>query len=286
MNDLSTISHDQLKARRQTLRRHRQHLISKVLWRFLALSGLTTAIFWGTTRPIFIIQDSDQINVSGNELLSDHTLQDLVPLDYPQPLLKVEPETLAEQLHNRAPLISAEVSRQLLPPRLNVRVQERRPVALVLPVNENNSQAKGIEFLPAGFIDAQGAWMPKSSFLLSDGAVKLPELRLRGLQAQYRQSWPLVYEMVRQSPVKIQEIDWRDPTNLVLQTELGIVYLGPFTPELDEQLATLDKMRNLPEQLNNKEVSHIDLTNPSMPSISVVSDNDVSSGETPEGDSQ
>ena len=83
---------------------------------FLALSGLTTAIFWGTTRPVWLIQDSNQINVSGNKLLSDQTIQDLLPIDYPQPLLKVEPEQLAEQLHNRAPLVSVDISRQLLPP--------------------------------------------------------------------------------------------------------------------------------------------------------------------------
>jgi cell division protein FtsQ len=281
MSDLSQISRDQLQSRRQTLRRQRRRLIVQVLWRFWALSGLTTAIFWGTTRPIWLIQDPGQINVRGNALLSDKTIQDLVPLDYPQPLLKVEPEQLAEQLQNRAPLVSAEVSRQLLPPRLNIQVQERQPVAVVLPVSETSLEAKGIDFLPAGLIDAEGAWMPKSGFLLSNSTMDLPALRLRGLQSQYRRYWPQVYAALAQSPVKIHEIDWRDPSNLVLQTELGIVYLGPFTPELEQQLATLDKMRNLPEQLEDTEVAHIDLTNPSIPSISVVND-----GKTPHGEAQ
>jgi cell division protein FtsQ len=273
MSNLANISRDQLQSRRQTLRRQRRYLIGQVLWRFLALSGLTTAIFWGTTRPVWLISHSGQINVKGNQLLSDRTIQELIPLDYPQPLLKVQPEQLAEQLQNRAPIVSAEVSRQLLPPRLNIQVQERLPVALVLPVEANSNTARGIDFLPTGLIDAQGAWMPKSSFLLSDSTIELPQLRLRGLQAQDRRYWPQVYDQVRQSPVKIHEIDWRDPSNLVLQTELGVVYLGPFTPELAQQLTTLDKMRNLPEQLGNTEVAHIDLTNPSAPSISVVKGN-------------
>lgn len=286
MSDLSQISRDQLHVRRQTLRRQRRHLIGQVLWRFVALSGFTTAIFWGTTRPVWLIQDPGQINVRGNELLSDRTIQNLIPLQYPQPLLKVEPEQLAEQLQNRAPIVSAEVSRQLLPPRLNVRVQERQPVAVVLPVSEISPEAKGINFLPAGLIDAEGAWMPKSSFLLADGAQHLPTLRLRGMQSQYRQYWPQVYATLSQSPVKIHEIDWRDPSNLILQTELGVVYLGPFTPALDQQLATLDKMRNLPEQLKDTEVAHIDLTNPSIPSISVVNDGETPQGETGEAEAE
>jgi cell division protein FtsQ len=282
MTDLSNISRDQLNARRQSLRRQRRYVIARVLWRFLALSGLTTAIFWGTTRPVWLIQDSSQINVSGNELLSDQTIQDLLPIDYPQPLLKVEPEQLAEQLHNRAPLVSVDISRQLLPPRLNVRVQERLPVAVVLPVSETSTTAKGVDFLPTGLMDAEGAWMPKSSFLLANGKTELPDLRLRGLQPQYQRYWPQVYEQIRKSPVKIYEIDWRDPSNLTLQSELGIVYLGPFTPNLEQQLATLDKMRNLPEQLEDTEVAHIDLTNPSIPSISVVNDDSTEPTKSPE----
>ena len=286
MTDLSNISPNQLRTRRQTLRRQRRHLIGKVLWRFLALTGLTTAIFWGTTRPIWLIQDASQINVTGNELLSDKTLQDLIPLDYPLPLLKVEPERLADQLQNRAPLVSVHVSRQLLPPRLNVQVQERQPVALVLPVDETSLQAKGVDFLPTGLIDAEGAWMPKSSFLLVNSTTDFPDLRLRGLQSQYRRYWPQVYEKIRQSPINIYEIDWRDPGNLTLQSELGIVYLGPFTPKLDQQLATLDKMRNLPEQIEDTEVVHIDLTNPSMPSISVVNDGSTPGAESPGDDAE
>lgn len=280
MSDLSHISRNQLQSRRQILRRQRRHLILQVLWRFLALSGLTTAVFWGTTRPIWLIQDSSQIDVRGNQLLSDQTIQDLIPLDYPQPLLKVQPEELAEQLQNRAPIVSAKVSRQLLPPRLNVQVQERQPVALVLPVGETSGDAKESDYLPAGLIDADGAWMPKSSFLLAATTIDLPSLRVRGLQSQSRRAWSHVYEKIQQSPVKIHEIDWRNPSNLILQTELGVVYLGPFTSELEQQLATLDKMRNLSEQLEEREVAHIDLTNPSMPSISVVNDGETLEDET------
>ncbi|NJL44792.1 MAG: hypothetical protein HC922_01685 [Leptolyngbyaceae cyanobacterium SM2_3_12] len=56
----------------------------------------------------------------------------------------------------------------------------------------------------------------------------------------------------------------------MLHTDLGIVYLGPYTAALDQQLATLDKMRNLSDQVASQDVAHIDLTNPAMPSVEVV----------------
>ncbi|WOD37571.1 cell division protein FtsQ/DivIB [Nodosilinea sp. E11] len=268
MTRVSSLSRDELKTRRQTLRRRRRISISQALWRFWALTGLTATIFWGATRPVWLIESPAQINVSGNHLLSDETVQSLVPLAYPQPLMKVEPEILARQLRDRGPIVTAEVTRQLLPPRLNVRVQERVPVALVLPVG--NADTTDAQYLQAGFLDAHGAWMPLASFGLGSASPQLPTLQLRGIQTQYQRYWPQIYETISNSPVTISEINWHDPNNLVLETALGTVYLGPYSPELEQQLATLDKMRNLPNQLSDTEVARIDLSNPEVPSVAVV----------------
>lgn len=268
MTRLSSLSRDELKTRRKSLRRRRRVSISQALWRFWALSGLTAAIFWGATRPVWLIHSPSQISVTGNELLSDDMVQSLVPLSYPQSLMKVEPEVLAQQLRDRAPITTAEVTRQLLPPRLNVHVQERVPVAVVLPVG--NADSIDTQYLQAGFLDAHGAWMPLASFGLGTASPQLPTLQLRGIQPHYQRYWPQIYETIVGSPVAITEIDWHDPNNLVLETALGTVYLGPYSPELEQQLATLDKMRNLPDQLAESEVARIDLSNPDVPSIAVV----------------
>lgn len=269
MTRVSSLSRDELKSRRQHLRRRRRISIGQTLWRFGALSGLTAAIFWGATRPVWLIHSPAQINVSGNHLLSDQAVQNLVPIQYPQALMQLEPETLARQLRDRGPITSAEVTRQLLPPRLNVRIEERVPVAVVLPSGRGDRTAE-TQYLQAGFLDAHGAWMPLSSFGLGSASPQLPTLQLRGIQPQYQRYWPQIYETIVSSSVAIREIDWQDPNNLVLETALGTVYLGPYSPELEQQLATLDRMRNLPDQLIDTEVARIDLSNPDAPSIAVV----------------
>ncbi|PSN16664.1 cell division protein FtsQ [filamentous cyanobacterium CCT1] len=280
MTRVSPLSRDELKSRRQSLRRRRRISISQALWRFWALSGLTAAIFWGATRPVWLIHNPAQINVSGNHLLSDEAVQNLVPLQYPQALMKVEPELLARQLRDRGPIVRAEVTRQLLPPRLNVRVEERVPVAVVLPVGNGDRSADN-QYLQAGLLDAHGAWMPLSSFGLGSASPQLPTLQLRGIQPQYQRYWPQIYETIVSSPVAVTEIDWHDPNNLVLETALGTVYLGPYSPELEQQLATLDRMRNLPNQLTDTEVARIDLSNPDAPSIAVVDTKAPSTEPTP-----
>jgi cell division protein FtsQ len=54
-----------------------------------------------------------------------------------------------------------------------------------------------------------------------------------------------------------------------LATDLGVVHLGPYSPELEQQLAMLDKMRNLPDHMQSAEVAYIDLSKPNQPAISL-----------------
>ena len=266
MPNISPTSRTQLQSRRQTLRRRRRLSVGRSLWRWVAMAGLTGTVLWGATRPVWMIQSPHQIQVSGNEWLSDEALQALVPLHYPQSLLEVEPDEVAQQLKQRAPLADVRVSRRILPPGLKVQVQERVPVAVVVSSPSRDGDA-GV-YLPDGFMDAEGAWMPLSSFgLQAAPGSDRPTLRLRGVQAQYQRDWPQIYAALRSSPITIHELDWHDPSNLILHTDLGLVYLGAYGPDLGRQLATLDRMRNLPQHISPTQVAHIDLTNPDHPSL-------------------
>ena len=264
MTDLPSVSRRQLLKRRQVLKQQRRIHLGQSFWRLLALAGLTGLMIWAVSQPIWLIRSPREIQVRGNQLLSDSLLQDLVPLDYPQSLLEVQPDTIARQLLQRAPLLGAEVDRQLLPPGLKVTVQERVPVAVVLSAQPGDDEPQ-----PHGLIDAQGAWMPITSFGLGPTAKQLPGLQVHGLQPQYKRYWPQVYATIHRSPVAIQSIDWSDPSNLVLATDLGVVHLGPYSPELEQQLAMLDKMRNLPDHMQSAEVAYIDLSKPNQPAISL-----------------
>jgi cell division protein FtsQ len=264
MTDLPSVSRRQLLKRRQVLKQQRRIHLGQSSWRLLALAGLTGLMIWAVSQPIWLIRSPREIQVRGNQLLSDSLLQDLVPLDYPQSLLEVQPDTIARQLLQRAPLLGAEVDRQLLPPGLKVTVQERVPVAVVLSAQPGDDEPQ-----PHGLIDAQGAWMPITSFGLGPTAKQLPGLQVHGLQPQYKRYWPQVYATIHRSPVAIQSIDWSDPSNLVLATDLGVVHLGPYSPELEQQLAMLDKMRNLPDHMQSAEVAYIDLSKPNQPAISL-----------------
>ncbi|HEY9879185.1 MAG TPA: FtsQ-type POTRA domain-containing protein [Leptolyngbyaceae cyanobacterium] len=267
MTDLSSISANELRDRRKTLRRQRRLHLLQGLWQIMAMSGLTVGIFWLATRPLWLIRSPEQIEVSGNQLISEKAIQSLVTLDYPQPLLKVEPAAIAQQIESRAPITQATVVRHLFPPKLEVTVQERVPVAVTLPPAA--AADPSASYIQDGLLDADGVWMPQSSLTFQSEKPKLPALKVQGMQEQYRIYWPEIYQAVIHSPVKISQLDWRDPNNLILHTELGLVHTGPYSQRFGRTLATLDQMRDLTKQFDRKQIAYIDLTNPEQPFVQV-----------------
>lgn len=111
-------------------------------------------------------------------------------------------------------------------------------------------------------------WIPSKSYN-SQVRSKLKSLNLKviGSPEQYRSYWTQLYQAISRSPVKVTEIDCQDSANLILKTELGIVHLGPYTPQLNEKLKVLDQMRQLSTKMKSSQIAYIDLKNPQIPLV-------------------
>lgn len=269
----SAPSSSDLTRRRQQLRAKRRIKVYQAIWRSLAITSLAAGTVWLATSPIWLINRSDQIEVSDNHLLNDQIIQDLLPVPYPQSLLKVQPDDLAASLETHAPIKSATVSRRLIPPGLKVRVVERVPVAVAVP--NTTRPVKAIPSQPApfkelGLIDAEGYWMPRNSFQDLGVSISALPLSVRGMHPGYEASWQMIFQSVQRSPVKIMAIDWTRPSNLILHSELGAVHLGPYGPRFDDQMAALDRLRSISTQINPEKISFIDLHDPNNPVVEIL----------------
>lgn len=265
-------SQHNLRQRRHDLQRQRQVRVWQRFCRWSIVTGLAAATVTISTSPRWQIHTAEQVNLSGHQLLSDEALHEMLALDYPQPLLKLQPEALEQHLLEQGPIASAVVSRRLFPPGLNVRVQERHPVAVVLPDTRTPvTSVNAIQpFSQKGLLDESGYWMPYQSFSQIADSFTLPDLQIEGMQPAYQPHWPRLYAQIKDSPVVIYSLDWRSPDNLILHTELGTVHLGPYSNAVPSQLAALDKMRNLPTQLEVENIAFIDLRNPDYPAIEIL----------------
>ncbi|HAZ49405.1 MAG TPA: cell division protein FtsQ [Cyanobacteria bacterium UBA11369] len=277
MTSIASVSLAQLRGRRITLRRKRRLHAAQAIWRTVASAGLASGLVWGATQPIWVISTPDQIAVEGNEIISDRGVRSLLSLSYPQSLLRIEPQALASRLTSNGSVIaSATVTRQLVPPGLMVQVQERQPVALAIaiPAPDGEAIAKAAKetpkMPPVGLLDANGVLVPLEKYKALGASIALPSLKILGVRQRDLGKWPGIYQVLRESPVKISEIDWRNRTNIILKTELGIVHLGPYSSEFAEQIDVLDRLRALPTKLKSTQIAYIDLKNPESPALQMI----------------
>jgi cell division protein FtsQ len=269
MADISSPSQSELSNRRRQLRRQRRWRILQTSWQVLAVSTLAGGLLWSLSRSDWMIRTPQQIKIEGNQFLSSDTIRSVLPIRYPQSLLSIQPRAIVYKLETEAPIADATVTRRLFPPSLTVQIQERYPVAVAYLSNLKNSAPaeQGKPVPQMALLDEEGAWIPHEIYVALNSSQRLPDLKVIGMREEYRAHWADLYQQVSQSPVRIAEIDWRDPNNIILHTEFGVIYLGAYSSQLQHQLRLLDQMRQLPEQVDPDQVDYIDLRNPSMPLV-------------------
>lgn len=270
MPEFAFVSSSELANRRRKLKQQRRLKVLQSCWRSLIACSLTGGLLWVTTLPNWVIRRPEQVIVEGNEHLSPTTVQALLPIAYPQALWALQPQTIADQLEARAPIANAVVIRHLFPPGLTVRIQERHPVAIAYgalndPVASQTSAASTVSSSRVGLLDEEGNWMPIENYTELNQPMTLPSLKVVGMQAEDQPQWKPLYRAIAQSPVKVSEINWQNPNNLILTTELGLIHLGPFSSQISDQLKALDQMRQLPSRIPLDQILYINLRNPDAP---------------------
>jgi cell division protein FtsQ len=283
MTSIASVSQEKLTDRRKQLRRARRIKSFQAIWRSLFVGGMASSLVWAITLPDWVIRQPEQVVIEGNHFLSSKAIRSLLPLSYPQSILRVQPQALAKSLESQAPIAEATVSRQLVPPGLTIQVKERKPVAIAVgtaplgaiaqaAASQNAKTSNATP--PPGLLDEQGVLMPSSSYTKMEQNLELPTLKVIGSRDQYRSYWSEVYQAVSHSPVKVFEIDWQNPANLILKTELGNVHFGPYSSRFTEQLGVLDRMRELPSHISPSKIAYIDLKNPDFPAIQMIKGNE------------
>ena len=183
-------SPESLAQRRQQLKTLRKVKFYKRIWRTFFMTALVVGTVKLATSPIWLIRSAEQIDVETNSQaqLSEENIRALLQMSYPQSLLSVQPDQLANQLSALQPIQEAAVSRRLVPPGLRVQVNEHQPVAVTLPNIEqpiDEIPSDPVPFAEPGLIDAQGNWVPRNSFAELGAIAPPPALTVKGMRAGF-----------------------------------------------------------------------------------------------------
>jgi cell division protein FtsQ len=316
MPDIAPVTKNELSQRRRQLRKNRRNRLLQTSWRSVAVLGLAAGTVWVVIQPNWVIRRAEQVKIEGNRFLATQSIRSLLPIQYPQSLLRIQSSVISDTLTTKAPIAEAIVERHLFPPGLVIKVREREPVAQAIygssgkpsnttllkdPKETKPNEAKPKEAKPGekpdgkgsvenaqpdAFLDENGMLLPLDSYSELNQGIRLPDLKVIGNPDTYRNQWSTFYPIVRRSPMKIQLIDWQNPANLRLKTEIGWVHLGPLGRNFALQVRSLDKMRQLPKRLPPEQIDFLDLRNPNNPTIQLKNGRSSQPKPTDEGSSQ
>ncbi|WPF89475.1 FtsQ-type POTRA domain-containing protein [Cyanobacterium aponinum UTEX 3222] len=269
MANQTFVSTTTIRSRREERKKERRWRDFIAVVRFLMILSLTGGVFWFITLPNWVIKNSQQIDIEGNSLLSDDEVRSLIPLQYPQSLLKLSTQELGKNLQTLAPVNNVVIQKELFPPHLKISLEEKKPVAIALaPEIEEKTNKLTVQTI--GYLDEDGVFVSNEVYHnLKENPEQLPTLKIIGAPQTYLPYWQELYGFLTQSTVKINTVDWQNPTNLVLLTDLGKIYLGAYTPKkFPQQLMVLEKLKVITAQVRREDIIYIDLTDPEIPSIS------------------
>lgn len=283
-----------IRDRQQQLLRQRQQKFRRGAGRTLVILGLTVGLGWAVCQPKWQIRQSSQVTLTGNQQIDTQTLEHLMVLQFPTSLIRFQPQTLVSKLKANAHISHVVVTRKLFPPRVNVVVRELSPVAMTecegctLVLNPGNKDSLTLGPANVWLLDQRGVVLPADSYPQLEKAHQLPNLTLKSyLQAETRPSsptsaqasaakrvsvdrqkqaqWQQMYAAMAVSPVQVKHLNWEDPNQLMLQTKLGQIRMGPYSQNFTQQLQALDEMRTLPKSVDARQIVYIDVENPENP---------------------
>ena len=245
--------------RRRRLRQERRRDQLIQAWRLIVFSGSASALAWILLSAGWTLRSIDQLQVVGSDRLGPGNVAKAAGLRFPLPLLSLKPSTLERRLMAELPVQSVTVQRRLLPPGLEVELQDRRPIAA--------ATRRGAGGTEQGMVDRDGRWMPLT--VARQGEAPTSAVRVLGWIPSRRSTIAKLLEQRDQLGSPLQVIHIAPDGDLSLRTtSLGLVKLGSNGALLDQQLNTVVQLtRSLPAQLRGQNDTSIDLSDPSKPEL-------------------
>ena len=251
-----------IRERRAALKRKQRTNLLQSLWRTVFVAVLTGGLVWASLLPQWGLRQPQAVTIKGNQYLTAEAIRQLLVEATAEPIITLSPEKIKTTLQQQAPIAQVSVSRELYPSRLTIAVQESPPVAKTVP------HPTTVNPLGKGYLDANGHWMSQESYQSSQ-ALTSDLVKVVGYRPYYRLQWAQIYPKLQAMPLKVKTVNWQNPANLILETELGTVHLGGNLETFSQQLETLAQLKNLSQAIPPSQRRYINLKTPHLVLVEV-----------------
>jgi cell division protein FtsQ len=247
--------------RRRRLQAERRNEQLTNLWRIFLFSaiayGLSLLVVKNGWSPISL----SEIRVNGSQKIKSISIINASGLNFPKPLFSINPAQLERKLLKELPIKSIAIRRRLLPPRLEIEVKERKPIAFA-----NRRITKGTE---KGMLDELGQWMPMK--MASKTSPPEKDIYVEGWVTSHRNWISIILKNQDKLGSPLRKITIKPNGEINLKTQdFEEIQLGNNGIYLREQISVLQKLsQKLPASFINQEGAILDITDPSKPEFQI-----------------
>ena len=250
------------RPKQRTFQKRRDDNYFKILWRLILLNSISfSLIIIFLTNGIKSI-NSDQLSLSGTERVSSKEIIKASKIDFPARLLLINPKSIKKNLIREFSFKGVTINRQLIPPKLDIKVEERVPIAL--------ASKKGHKGIEKGMIDQHAYWIPFSPS--RNGLIKLEtNVIIEGWMESHQKQIELILKNRDKLGSTLKKIQISPNGEISLQTKaFKKIELGMNSSLLKKQLQTLFHLaQKLPSGFQNQTVSSLDMRDPSKPEFNL-----------------
>ena len=247
------------KRRRLRLQHRNEQLIQ--LWRVFLFSSITYGLGFLVIKNGWSPIDVEHIQVKGSQKIQPFSIINSSGLKFPKPFFLINPQQLEANLMKELPLKSLSIRRRLIPPNIEIIVQERKPLAFA---EKRVSQGK-----EKGMVDKDGHWIPIR--MGSKTTSPTTDIYVEGWMPSHRDWISIILKNQEKIGSPLKRIIVKPNGEINLKTEdFEMIHLGGNSIYLKEQLNALHQLsKNLPENFMSQEGTILDIRDPSRPEFQI-----------------
>ncbi|WP_320677249.1 cell division protein FtsQ/DivIB [Prochlorococcus sp. MIT 1300] len=202
------------------------------------------------------------LRIKGNSKLDPQSIINASGSTFPQPLLLINPKELERTLLIMLPVKAVSIRKQLIPPRLEIELQERKSIAYATRKSSQGPYENGV-------LDKDGQWMSMKIAKLGDPPTT--QIIVEGWTKNDQKRISIILRERRKIGNDLEKIILSPTGELSLKTkEFKLIQLGSDKSQLIKQLQAFTELkRTLPKRLRNKNDSSIDLRDPLKPELQI-----------------
>tara|TARA_Y100001968_G_scaffold267820_1_gene257910 strand:- start:465 stop:1214 length:750 start_codon:yes stop_codon:yes gene_type:complete len=231
------------------------------IWQILFFASISSGLSYLLVKNVWVNIDSKRIEIIGSKNVNSNMIIEFSGIDFPKPLLTIEPRELQHNLKNHLPIEKISIRRKIMPSHLEIEIKTREPIAFASKMN--------MDTIEKGVLDIYGNWTPIEIHERINPSMQL--FHVEGWMENHRKAFSKLSKQKDNFGSPIEKIKFLTNGDISLKTRsLREIQLGSNVVFLDKKIKALNfLLEKLPSELKNK-IQSVDLRDYAKPELKIL----------------